>query len=195
MKTAHGFSLPLHVQRLTLGHKHISHCEMVDCQQYHLLVKRSGLSHSLCEHIRSVDYCTTTAREDILQQHVLLEMVEDKFFGEANVELCKARQKYAAEFHVPFSVLVELGGTQNKICFSVHKPSLHHYSILGRVTVTYDVKKNTWHCPCAKAPQSCPHKNIGKWHLFQTRKALFMTPFQTPTVPPTSPVTPHPVQG
>ncbi|KAF3851086.1 hypothetical protein F7725_012858 [Dissostichus mawsoni] len=37
--------------------------------------------------------------------------------------------------------------------------------------VSYDTKKNLWHCPCAKI--SCPHKYIAKWHLYQTHRELF----------------------
>ncbi len=41
--------------------------------------------------------------------------------------------------------------------------------------VTYNSSAGTWHCPCAKPRMSCPHKNIAKWHLFQTNKSLFTT--------------------
>ncbi|KAM3619193.1 uncharacterized protein V6R79_004407 [Siganus canaliculatus] len=83
METAHGFSVPVHVQRLTLAQQHISHCEMEDCHHYHLLAKQSGVFHSLCEHIRSVDYCVATGREEKLQHQVLVEMMENKFFGQS----------------------------------------------------------------------------------------------------------------
>lgn len=39
--------------------------------------------------------------------------------------------------------------------------------------VSYDTKKNSWHCPCTKTKRSCPHKYIAKWHLFQTHRSLF----------------------
>lgn len=39
--------------------------------------------------------------------------------------------------------------------------------------VSYDTKKNTWHCPCLKTKTSCPHKYIAKWHLFETSCELF----------------------
>ncbi|XP_048010469.1 uncharacterized protein LOC125244425 [Megalobrama amblycephala] len=41
--------------------------------------------------------------------------------------------------------------------------------------VTYDVKLNSWHCPCARSRRSCLHKYIAKWHLFQTEHQLFRT--------------------
>ncbi len=37
----------------------------------------------------------------------------------------------------------------------------------------YDSKKIAWSCPCNKTKQSCVHKSIDKWHLFQTQKSLF----------------------
>lgn len=57
----------------------------------------------------------------------------------------------------------------------VYVPTLHHYSHLGRVMVTYNSPANTWHCPCAKPRISCVQKNISKWHLFQTKPDVFRT--------------------
>ena len=39
--------------------------------------------------------------------------------------------------------------------------------------VTYDTKKNPWHCACARAKRSCLHKYVAKRHLFQTQRELF----------------------
>lgn len=50
-----------------------------------------------------------------------------------------------------------------------------YYIQLGRIMVTYDVKQNSWHCPCARSRRSCLHKYIAKWHLFQTEDQLFRT--------------------
>uniref|UniRef100_A0A1A7WPI3 Si:dkeyp-117b11.2 n=2 Tax=Iconisemion striatum TaxID=60296 RepID=A0A1A7WPI3_9TELE len=173
--SAHGFSTPVHVQRKTWGKQQQTKCELEECQQFHLLAQRSGLTHCLCEHIRSLDYSGKTAREEILKTEVLEEMMSAHFFGAAMVENCKSRQKVAQEACMPLSVLVELGGSPRHICMSVHEPKSHYYSLLGRVIVTYNTENNTWHCPCAKPRTSCPHKGIAKWHLFQTRKHLFMT--------------------
>lgn len=117
-KIAKGFSVPVDVLRKTWG-QHVTKCEMEDCRQYHLLVQRSGLSPSLCHHIRSVDYCSTTASEGPLHHQVLSEMVENKFCGDSKEDLCKNNQKEAEETHVPLSVLVELGGSPSKI-YCVH---------------------------------------------------------------------------
>ncbi|XP_070404091.1 uncharacterized protein [Nothobranchius furzeri] len=177
--SSHGFSTPVHVQRKTWGNQQQTKCELEECKQFHLLAQRSGLTHCLCEHIRSLDYCGKTAKEEILKTEVLEEMMSAHFFGAAMVENCKSRQKVAQGACVPLSVLVELGGSQRHICMSVHEPKMHYYSLLGRVIVTYNTENNTWHCPCSKPRTSCPHKGIAKWHLFQTRKHLFMTSTST----------------
>lgn len=174
-KTSRGFSIPVHVQRKTWGQHQVTRCEMEDCRQNHLLAQRSGLSHSLCHHIRSLDYCNTTASEEQLDHQVLQEMVENRVFADSKIAVCKARQQEAEEAHVPLSVLVDFTGLNNHICLSIHEPKLHHYSTLGRVFVTHNIKKNTWHCPCAKEHASCPHKYIAKWHLYQTHKHIFKT--------------------
>ena len=147
---------------------------MEDCQQYHRLAQRSGLSHSLCHHIRSSDYCNTTSSVEQLDHQVLQEMVKNRVFADSKIAVCKARQQEAEEALVPLSVLVDFTGFNNHICLSIHEPNLDHNSPLGRVFVTHNIKKNTWHCPCAKARASCPHEYIAKWHLFQTLLAEIM---------------------
>ncbi|XP_041664912.1 uncharacterized protein LOC121523908 [Cheilinus undulatus] len=47
-----GFSMP--VQRKTLGQQHVTNPEREDCQQSHLFALWSGLSHSTCDHVRSL---------------------------------------------------------------------------------------------------------------------------------------------
>lgn len=175
-KTSRGFSVPVHVRRSTCGQQHVTRCEMEDRRQ-RLLAQGSGLSHSPCRHIRSLDYCDTTASHEQLDHQVLQEMVENGFFTDFKAAVCKTRQQEAEEAHAPLSVLVDLTGSRNYICFSIYEHNLHPYSTLGRVFVTRNVKKNTWHCPCAKACASCTHKHIAKWHLFQKHKTLFQKYF------------------
>ncbi|XP_039602669.1 uncharacterized protein LOC120524899 [Polypterus senegalus] len=174
-RTGHGFSVPVHVQRKTTGNIHHVKCELEECCQFHLLAQRSGLPFSQCEHLRSLDYCHDTAFEDILNPIVLDEMVALKFFGNEKKAVCLKRQKAAQAACVPFSVLVEFGGSNKQITLSIHEPTIHFYSRLGRVMVCYNLTDGTWHCPCAKACTSCTHKNIGKWHLFQINRDLFKT--------------------
>ncbi|KAJ8342271.1 hypothetical protein SKAU_G00321990 [Synaphobranchus kaupii] len=175
--------MPIHVQRKTWGKKHITRCELEECRQYQLFAQRSGLPFSFCEHVRSLEYCEDTASEEFLEATVLDEMVTCQFFGEDEKATCLKRQNNAQKSHAPFSVLVQLGSTSsNQNCLSIHEPSIKHFSRLGRVVVTYNKIENTWHCPCAKPRISCVHKNIGKWHLFQTNGDLFRT-INSPTDP------------
>nr|XP_023685188.1 uncharacterized protein LOC111853001 [Paramormyrops kingsleyae]XP_023685189.1 uncharacterized protein LOC111853001 [Paramormyrops kingsleyae]XP_023685190.1 uncharacterized protein LOC111853001 [Paramormyrops kingsleyae]XP_023685191.1 uncharacterized protein LOC111853001 [Paramormyrops kingsleyae] len=174
-RTGHGFSVPVHVQRKITGNIHHVKCELEECWQFQLLAQRSGLPFSQCEHLHSLDYCCDTACEEILNPTVLDEMVVLKFFGNEKKAVCLKRQKAAQAACVPFSVLVEFGGSHKQITLSIHEPMIHHYSRLGRVMVSYNSSDGTWHCPCAKARTSCIHKNIGKWHLFQMKRDLFRT--------------------
>ncbi|XP_026001571.1 uncharacterized protein LOC113008408 isoform X2 [Astatotilapia calliptera] len=172
-RTGHGFSVPVHVQRKTWGVSHNIRCELEECQQYQLLAQRSGLGFSLCEHLRSLDYCRETVKEVFLQEHIVMEMVDLKFFGEAKAATCIKRQKAAQMAHAPLCVRVDFGGSSTQICLSVFEPEIHSFCRLGRIFVTYNALRNTWHCACAKPRISCPHKNIAKWHLFQTQRDIF----------------------
>lgn len=123
--------------------------------QYELLVQRSGLSYSLSSHIRSVDYCREIAAETFLGEDVLRDMIEVKKFGEAKAAICVKRQKAACAAHVPLCVPVDFGGSPSQICLSIHEPKIHSFSRLGRIMVTYNTQRNTWHCPCTKPRTSC----------------------------------------
>lgn len=172
-RTGHGFSVPVHVQRKTWGKVHMVKCELDECSEYQMLPRRSGSSHSLCAHLRSVDYCGETGTETFLREDVLEEMIGLKFFGEANAAACLRRQKAACEAHVPLCVPVNFGGSSSQICFSVHEPNTDSFFRLGRIMVTFNISKKTWHCQCAKPRTSCPHIDISKWHLFQTDREQF----------------------
>uniref|UniRef100_A0A667YZS3 HMG domain-containing protein n=1 Tax=Myripristis murdjan TaxID=586833 RepID=A0A667YZS3_9TELE len=117
-------------------------------------------------------HVTRCEMEDCRQYHLLAQRsgLSCPFSTRKNLVLVR-------KAHVPLSVLVDLTGSRNHTCLSIHEPKLHHYSTLGRVFVTY----NTWHCPCAKARASCTHKYIAKCHLFQTHKHLFRTVSPTTT--------------
>ncbi|XP_072567723.1 uncharacterized protein [Paramormyrops kingsleyae] len=183
-RTGHGFSVPVHVQRKTWGRSHSVRCELEECQQYQLLAQRSGLGYSLCEHIRSLDYCRETVKEVFLQEAILMEMVVLKFFGKDKAAACLRRQTAAQMTHVPLCVRVDFGGSSSQICFSVLEPEIHSFCRLGRIFVTYNAQRNTWHCACAKPRISCPHKSIAKWHLFQTERDLFQSNVPLSSGPP-----------
>lgn len=172
-RNGHGFSVPVHVQRKTWGKVHMVKCELDECSEYQMLPRRSGAGHRLCAHLRSVDYCGETGIETFLREDVLEEMIGLKIFGEANAAVCLTRQKAACEAHIPLCVPVNFGGSSSQLCFSVHEPNTYSFCHLGRIMVIFDISKNTWHCQCAKPQTSCPHINIGKWHLFQTDREQF----------------------
>ncbi|RVE57614.1 hypothetical protein OJAV_G00218060 [Oryzias javanicus] len=169
---SHGFSTPVHVQRKA-GEPQRTTCELRECRQVRALAQRGGLTPTECEHVRSLRFSCDSAAEEPLREDVLEEMVSLNLCGAAAANDCKERQKAARDAGVPLAVLVNFGGSPRQICVSVHEPKTLYYSVLGRVIVTYKTTHNTWHCPCAKPHKSCPHKNVSRWHLFQTRKHLF----------------------
>nr|XP_021326678.1 uncharacterized protein LOC108179225 [Danio rerio] len=100
-------------------------------------------------------------------------MVKSKWFGQDQIKQCVNRQKLAQEENAPLSVESKIGVPPTKRFISVYEPNISYYSRLGRVMVSYDTKKNSWHCPCAKTQRSCTHKYIAKWHLCQIHPELF----------------------
>lgn len=123
-------------------------------------------------HFTLVSLSLSTDDSITLNEEVLMEMVQQKWFGKDRKKKCIERQQIAAIVGVPLSVEVTIAGPSSKKYISVYEPKTSYYSWFGRVIVDYDSKKITWSCPCNKTKQSCVHKSIGKWHLFQTQKSI-----------------------
>ncbi|XP_039608198.1 uncharacterized protein LOC120528177 isoform X2 [Polypterus senegalus] len=100
-------------------------------------------------------------------------MVREKWMGEHKKEQCLKRQREATEHGISLSIEVTLNEKSSKRFISVYEPKVSYYSRLARVFAYYDIKCNSWHCPCSKPRMSCLHKYIAKWHLFQTNRELF----------------------
>ncbi|KAI4830521.1 hypothetical protein KUCAC02_002149 [Chaenocephalus aceratus] len=172
-KAFHGTSTLLHVQNKVWGeNQHVS-CENNECQVNLELAWRSGIKAYQCTHLKSITYGSSYASPIELDEEILTEMVNNKWFGEDKKSLCLVRQNLAKCNHVPLSVYSKTGTPKTTKYVSVYEPTVSYYSRLGRVMVSYDTKKNLWHCPCARTKISCPHKYIAKWHLFQTHRELF----------------------
>ncbi|XP_077077485.1 uncharacterized protein LOC143730820 [Siphateles boraxobius] len=173
-KSFFGPSLPIHVQKRAWGANHRIMCEVDQCNTNTDFAFRSGLKAFECNHIKSLAFCPrSTDDTNTLNEEELMEMVQQKWFGEDRKKKCIERQKAASIIGVPLSVEVTIAGPSSKKYISVYEPKTSYYSRLGRVIVVFDSKKITWSCPCNKTKQSCVHKSIAKWHLFQTQKSLF----------------------
>ena len=108
-----------------------------------------------------------------LKEEVLKDMVDKRWISENTMHLCLSQKKTAESEGCPLSEEITLENGTSKMYVSVKDSGTSYYSRLGRVVVYFDRKKNTWHCPCAKQKNSCPHKSIAKWHLNQTHPQLF----------------------
>ncbi|KAI7802115.1 hypothetical protein IRJ41_000508, partial [Triplophysa rosa] len=157
---------PIHVQKQTWGASQKIICELDECNANAEFAVRSGIVPYECIHLRSLLFCPRSDTTPIiLEVEVLSEMVASRLFGEARKQSCLNQQKAATDAGVPLSVEVTVGGPASKKLISIYEPKVSYHSRLGR----------SWHCPCAKARQSCLHKAIAKWHLFKTDRQLFMT--------------------
>lgn len=126
-----------------------------------------------CAHLQSVDYRRSDAGNVVLDEDVLKEMVQHKWFSEERKRQCLNSQKKAEEQDRCFASYVNLGGPSYMHYVSVFEPNVSFYNRLGRIMVVYNAKLNTWHCPCTRPRRSCIHKAVCKRHLFQTNRKLF----------------------
>ncbi|XP_034091365.1 uncharacterized protein LOC117558919 [Gymnodraco acuticeps] len=108
-KAFHGTSIPLHVQNKVWGeNQHVS-CENNECQVNLELAWRSGIKAYQCTHLKSITYCSSYASPIELDEDILTEMVNNKWFGEDKKSLCLVRQNLAKCNHVPLSVYSKTG--------------------------------------------------------------------------------------
>ncbi|XP_073727233.1 uncharacterized protein [Misgurnus anguillicaudatus] len=167
-------STPIHVIKKTWGSEQRTTCELDICRINTEFAKRSNIRSYECHHLQSLSYCPPAERDiPLLTEPVLQTMVDERWFGEDKKKRCLARQKEAVDAGAPLSCLVTVFGPSQKKYISVFEPTISYYSRLGRVMVMYDAKTISWHCPCAKPRQSCIHKNVAKWHLFEVDRASF----------------------
>jgi len=108
-----------------------------------------------CSHVRSVDYCSSTAESEHLKEDVLSEMVAKKWFGGDRKAECLKLQSLATSQSVPLSVETTVGVPTFKHYVSVFEPKFSYYSHLRRVMVVYNARTNSWHCPCIQSRRSC----------------------------------------
>lgn len=174
IKSFSGPNTALHVQKKTWGTNRSTGCELDVCKVNAEFAARSNCKHFECPHIQSLQYCPPARDDDpSLEGDVLQEMVRQKWFGKEKQDQCLKRQREAIVAGTPLSCQLTICTPPTKKYISVFEPTVSYYSRLGRVIVTYDSKQLSWHCPCAKPRQSCLHKNIAKWHLFQVEPNSF----------------------
>ncbi len=172
-KSSKGPCIPIHVIKKTWGSSHNVTCELDVCSAVVNFKRRSGMRSCQCAHLQSVDYCRSDAGNVVLDEDVLKEMVQHKWFSEERKRQCLNSQKKAEEQDMCFASYVNLGGPSYMHYVSVFEPNVSFYNRLGRIMVVYNAKLNTWHCPCTRPRRSCIHKAVCKWHLFQTNRKLF----------------------
>ncbi|XP_041840399.1 LOW QUALITY PROTEIN: uncharacterized protein LOC121639302, partial [Melanotaenia boesemani] len=181
-----GPSTPIHVIKNTWGPTQKIMCEVDQCRLNADFARRSGMLPFECHHIQSLLYCPHTDSQTMTLSHEALEtMVKNKWFGEERKALLLHWQQDADAECVPLSEQLTVGGPPSKFHISVYEKKKTYYSRLGRVIVSYDTKQNSWHCPCSKPRQSCIHKAVAKWHLFVTKRELFLKVKSTEAQKPT----------
>ncbi|XP_073703771.1 uncharacterized protein [Garra rufa] len=163
----------IHVVKRFWGSSHKVMCELDKCNSQVEMAQSSEVFATQCVHLRSADYTYAIAPSEDLSEHVLTEMVEQKWIGDVRKKQCLKLQNLAKSKGATFTSLVTIGGPDYMYYISIYEPKVSQYSKLGRVLVNYNAKTNTWNCPCSKGRQSCLHNSIAKWCLYQMKKQLF----------------------
>ncbi|XP_059186901.1 uncharacterized protein LOC131969739 isoform X2 [Centropristis striata] len=164
-------AIPVHVRKKS-GSMHKMACEEDPCDVVLDVRKKSGLTYSQCPHLQSVDFCFSHAKREDLKPAVLEEMVSSKLIGKDMAAKCLNHQEQATQNKAPVVTLVNLGG-YHCLYLSVFEPKVSQYSMLGRLFVTYTLKRGLWHCRCSQGRMTCIHKSLAKWYLFQTNRELY----------------------
>ncbi len=85
-------------------------CEVDQCNTNIEFAFRSGLKAFKCDHMKSLDFCPRSTDDTVtLHEETLMEMVQQKWFGEDRKKKCIERQRTAGIVGVPLSVIAGLG--------------------------------------------------------------------------------------
>ncbi|XP_052473502.1 zinc finger protein 319 isoform X4 [Carassius gibelio] len=163
----------IHVVKKFWGSSHKVMCEMDICNSRVEMAQKSELLVEQCVHLNSVDYTCDVAPSEDLSEHVLTEMVEQKWIGDIRKKQCLKLQHQAESKGATFTSLVTIGGPDYMYYVSIYEPKVSHYSKMGRVLVNYNAQIKTWNCPCSKGRKPCVHQSIAKWCLYQMKQQLF----------------------
>lgn len=167
-------SAPIHVLKQTSGANQQIRCELDACVRNTEVMHRSRFVSFDCVHLRSLQYCPPPFSPQLeLREDVLRDIVSSRWFSEERKRACLSKKKEAKAEGTPLSVEVEVRSSSSRRYVSVYDANLSYYNKFGRVMVMFDPSHNSWHCDCVKVKQSCIHKAIAKWHLFQSRRELF----------------------
>ncbi|XP_042342939.1 uncharacterized protein LOC121943484 [Plectropomus leopardus] len=164
-------AVPIHVIKKRSDSTHKMVCGEDRCEAVSDFRRRSGLPNSQCSHLQSVDFCFTRAKKEDLKPCLLENLISSKWIGKDMGAKCLKHQEKATQNRAPLVTLVDLGGS-HCLFLSVFAPEVLQHKV-GRLFVTYTMKRGLWHCECSQGRISCLHKSLAKWYLFQTNKELF----------------------
>ncbi|XP_006825073.1 uncharacterized protein LOC102807716 [Saccoglossus kowalevskii] len=161
-------ALPIHAEKELLCTNPKVFCESSTCIQAATIATRSRLPSFECQHLLSVNRAIRFIEQPFLLPVKLDELCNTyhPFSDSSRDAALTLNSRSIANGSVPVYPLFESASTDRQLRFSIHTGETHYYSILGRVIVSYDTDKNTWHCRCCKK-RGCGHKALARWYCYQ----------------------------
>nr|XP_002732550.1 PREDICTED: uncharacterized protein LOC100376916 [Saccoglossus kowalevskii] len=161
-------ALPIHAEKELLCTNPKVFCESSTCIQAATIATRSRLPSFECQHLLSVNRAIRFIEQPFLLPVKLDELCNTYHpFSESSRDAALTlNSRSIANGSVPLYPLFESASTDRQLRFSIHTGETHYYSILGRVIVSYDSDKKTWHCRCCKK-RGCGHKALARWYCYQ----------------------------
>ncbi|KAI8484495.1 hypothetical protein Bbelb_377660 [Branchiostoma belcheri] len=139
-----------------------------DCQQAMGCAARSKMPGFECPHIESTKFAE---RENHVQaelsEQLLQELARNKILKRETVAACLRVASHAQERSIPLVGTFAFSNSDRYIPLSIYTPSIHTYSTLGRVVVTFDRQTGNFTCPCSTLKRGCLHKAIAVWFFHQ----------------------------
>nr|XP_055024083.1 uncharacterized protein LOC129414162 [Misgurnus anguillicaudatus] len=171
-KEQHGPRLPVHI--IKSPHLDRLFCESETCRDMSSIATRSGYPATECRHLKRSCTAEGYIPPPPLNSISLDKMLDKGLISKSRLQECRDLHLKSSEEGVDCVFPVfwgEHGLSQRYIYFSVFTNLKDSWCLLGRTIVTFDTISGKWHCQCrgTKHRQSCVHRYLCMWWIFQER--------------------------
>ncbi|XP_051518090.1 uncharacterized protein LOC127420121 isoform X2 [Myxocyprinus asiaticus] len=179
-KDLHGPRVPIHILKsFTLQ---IMLCELEECREFMIAQAQCGNPGKECCHLERTSHARKYVPPPPLCLNSLEEMTNKGLLSKLEKQECQEMNSMACLEGVDCVYPVHWGEFElldKYIYFSVYTNLKDTWCQFGRTRVSFDHRSRKWKCLCEHTKNSCIHKYLSMWWMFQERPELFYNNLDT----------------
>ncbi|XP_051947545.1 uncharacterized protein LOC127618892 isoform X2 [Xyrauchen texanus] len=173
-KDLHGPRVPIHI--LKSFALQIMLCELEECREFMIAQAQCGNPGKECCHLERTSQARKYIPPPPLFLNSLEEMMNKGFLSKLEKQECQQMNSIACLEGVDCVYPVRWGEFElldKYFYFSVYTNLKDTWCQFGRTCVSFDTRSRKWKCLCEHTKNSCIHKYLSMWWVFQERPELF----------------------